>query len=91
MSCLEFADKILIFAILKQWLLQQRETEVCFVYVLLLVCFMQVNMGLLSSKFAADLQRAKEELELARQTLTADIARVYNMFLCIRKLGVRTL
>jgi len=52
---------------------------------------MQVNMGLLSSKFAADLQRAKEELELAQQTLTADIARVYNMFLCIRKLGVRTL
>jgi len=43
-------------------------------------------MGLLSSKFAADLQRAKDELELVRQTLTADIARMthaYNMSLCL--------
>ena len=28
--CLEFADKILIFAILKRWLLQQRETDFSF-------------------------------------------------------------
>ena len=32
--CLEFADKILIFAVLKQWLLQDRETEVSFVYII---------------------------------------------------------
>jgi len=32
--CLEFADKMLIFAVLKHWLLQQRETEANFVYVI---------------------------------------------------------
>jgi len=29
---LECADKLLIFAVLKQWLLQQRETGACFLY-----------------------------------------------------------
>ena len=43
----------------------------CLIY----VC-VQATMGLLSSKFSAELQRANEELELARQTLTADITRM---------------
>jgi len=29
--CLEFADKILIFAVLERWLLQLRETDSSFV------------------------------------------------------------
>jgi len=45
-----------------------------------LLVHVQAGMGLLSSKFAADLQRAKDELELARQTLTADIARMTQAY-----------
>jgi len=38
--CLEIADKIIwIFAVLKQWLLQQKETEARFVYVIFEVVF----------------------------------------------------
>jgi len=39
-------------------------------------------MGLLSSKFTADQERAKEELELTRQMLTADITRM-TALLCL--------
>jgi len=35
--CLEFADKMLIFAVLKRWLLQQRETEDRFVFIIFAV------------------------------------------------------
>ena len=32
--CIESADKILIFVVLTQWLLQQREIEASFVYII---------------------------------------------------------
>jgi len=33
--CLESADKIFIFFVLKQWLLQQREIEASFVHIII--------------------------------------------------------
>jgi len=40
--CLECADKTLIFAVLKQWLLQQRETEASFDYIMFGVVWLSV-------------------------------------------------
>jgi len=35
-------DKSLIFAVLKQWLLQQRETEATFVYIIFAVLLLKI-------------------------------------------------
>jgi len=35
-------DKILIIGVLKQWLLQQRETEASFVYIIIAVLFVKI-------------------------------------------------
>jgi len=35
-------DKILIFALLKQWLLQQRETEASFVYIIFAILLVKI-------------------------------------------------
>jgi len=40
--CLEFADKSLILAVLKQWLLQQRETEASSVYIIFAVLLAKI-------------------------------------------------
>ena len=47
-------DKILIFAVLKQWLLQQRETEASFVYIIFAVLLVEIIIrGLMASEMAA--------------------------------------
>jgi len=47
-------DKILIFAVLKQWLLQQRETEASFVYIIFAVLLVKIIIrGLMVSEMAA--------------------------------------
>ena len=46
-------EKILIFAVLKQWLLQQRETEAKFVYIIFAVLLVKIIFMVFKWRLAA--------------------------------------